>query len=213
MSRQNARDMRYGRRGGGWIDGTLDTSTAPSCEVCGGPMLGGQRRRHGVCSPRLDCCGAYTDLVGDMAKHVKAHQEIAAAGTGGEAGPAAATVVPGECSPSPSAHLPAAPRARRTDPGTAHAAARRATGGAAAMRAAVLRAHADAGPVGLSGDELATALGVRYEVCGPRRADLRDIHHVAPLLDERGRQVVRDGKGVWQITAAGYQAAAQTAVA
>lgn len=71
-----ARDLVYGRRGGGWSDssGIVD---GPPCEVCRGPMLGGQRRRHGVCSPRLDCCGAYEDLLGStIAKHQAAHREV-----------------------------------------------------------------------------------------------------------------------------------------
>lgn len=70
-----ARDLVYGRRGGGWKDGDpLDTS--PRCEVCGDPMVAGQKRRHGVCSPRLECCGAYTDLVGPLDVHAKAHREL-----------------------------------------------------------------------------------------------------------------------------------------
>lgn len=44
----------------------------PPCEVCGEMMLGGQRRRHGVCSPRLSCCGAHVDLV-DVDDHAKQH--------------------------------------------------------------------------------------------------------------------------------------------
>jgi len=77
VSKQNARDLHYGRRGGGWSDAI--PSEARACEVCGGPMLGGQRRRHGVCSPRLECCGAFVDLVPDLDKHAKAHAEVAAA--------------------------------------------------------------------------------------------------------------------------------------
>ena len=46
----------------------------PCCE-CGLPMLAGQRRRHGVCSQVLDCCGAHVDLVRDLAAHAKDHRE------------------------------------------------------------------------------------------------------------------------------------------
>jgi len=66
-----ARDMRYGRRGGGWSDGNGTNLNGPPCEVCGAPMLGGQKRRHGTCSPPLECCGQPHDVVGDVAIHVR----------------------------------------------------------------------------------------------------------------------------------------------
>jgi hypothetical protein len=72
------------------------------------------------------------------------------------------------CSPAPG-HLP---QARNTDPDTAHAAAARAAGGAAASRVRVLIAHRDAGEHGLTGWELEQALKVPYESCGPRRPGL-----------------------------------------
>lgn len=97
------------------------------------------------------------------------------------------------------------PKARRTDPDPAHDAARAAAHGAHAARLAVLRAHADAGARGLTGDELAAAAGAPYEKVGPRRAELRDDGYVVKVLDG-GRQVVRGGKGVWQITDAGLSA-------
>lgn len=74
----SARDLVYGRRGGGWKEGgPLDMS--PRCEECGEPMVGGQKRRHGVCSPRLECCGAYEDLLGPgvtVEKHRADHREV-----------------------------------------------------------------------------------------------------------------------------------------
>lgn len=76
MSAQNARDLHYGRRGGGWSEST-GIVDGPACEACGKPMLGGQRKRHGVCSPQLECCGAYADLVPDHAKHAKDHADMA----------------------------------------------------------------------------------------------------------------------------------------
>lgn len=82
MSRQQARDLAFGRRGGGWSDanGTI-IDDAPRCEVCREPMVAGQRRRHGVCSPRLECCGAYEDLLGPdvtVAKHLADHRTVEA---------------------------------------------------------------------------------------------------------------------------------------
>jgi hypothetical protein len=49
----------------------------PPCAECGRPMLGGQRKRHGVCSPRLRCCGAHEDLVPDLMKHAADHADAA----------------------------------------------------------------------------------------------------------------------------------------
>lgn len=73
----SSRDLLYGRRGGGWADGAGNKLTGPACEVCREPMLGGQRRRHAVCSPRLECCGAFEDLLGTtVAAHGKAHREL-----------------------------------------------------------------------------------------------------------------------------------------
>jgi hypothetical protein len=73
---QAQRDMVYGRRGGGWTDGTgAATADAPRCEVCGRPMVAGQRKRHGICSPPMACCGAPEDLVRDKALHAKQHTE------------------------------------------------------------------------------------------------------------------------------------------
>lgn len=76
MSKQQRRDAAYGRRGGGWSDSDGQGATGPACSVCGRPMVVWQKGRHGVCSPRLECCGAYTDLVADLAAHAKAHQEM-----------------------------------------------------------------------------------------------------------------------------------------
>lgn len=52
-----------------------DRTSGPPCEVCGGPMLAGQRRRHAVCSPRLECCDTHEDLVPDLVEHRLDHVE------------------------------------------------------------------------------------------------------------------------------------------
>lgn len=74
-----ATDLRYGRRGGGWVPSGARSTTAAAprlCEVCGFPMLVGQKRRHVVCSPQLACCGAFEDAVPDLAKHRRDHAEV-----------------------------------------------------------------------------------------------------------------------------------------
>lgn len=174
-------------------------------------------------SGRCSYCGAKTVAQNAVGEDTDARQQPAALTATHPAAPATTAAAP-----SPGSGLPPSapeavtrpvrptpqPRARRSDPATSHQAARRASSTANATRLLVLRAHAEAGPQGLTGDELAAAIGIiRYEVCGPRRADLRDLHQVAPQLDDRGRQVERGGKGVWQITDAGYAAAARMAVA
>lgn len=72
--------MRYGRRGGGWVPSgaPLATKAPRLCEVCGFPMLVGQKRRHVVCSPQLPCCGAFEDAVPDVAKHRRDHADVEA---------------------------------------------------------------------------------------------------------------------------------------
>lgn len=95
--------------------------------------------------------------------------------------------------------------ARRTDPTPAHQAA--ATVNATDDAHAVLLAHLAAGPTGLTGDELATALGRPYEAVGPRRPALRDAGWVEQVIGPDGKQVRRGGKGVWRITDAGVTAA------
>lgn len=75
MSSQRTRDVVYGRRGGRWSDSPVSRVPAKRCEVCGLPMLVGQKDRHGVCSPPLDCCGAPVDLVGDVVAHRRMHLE------------------------------------------------------------------------------------------------------------------------------------------
>lgn len=52
-------------------------TSGPPCEVCGLPMLAGQKARHGVCSPKLSCCGSHQDLVGDIDEHHRQHAEAA----------------------------------------------------------------------------------------------------------------------------------------
>ena len=78
MSRQQRIDAAYGRRGGNWRDDNTDLhlDRCPRCAVCGLPMICGQKDRHGVCSPKLTCCGAYSDLVPDLVKHAKQHAEL-----------------------------------------------------------------------------------------------------------------------------------------
>ena len=38
-------------------------------------MLAGQKKRHGVCSPKLSCCDAHVDLV-DLKPHMAQHAEV-----------------------------------------------------------------------------------------------------------------------------------------
>ena len=47
----------------------------PPCQECGRPMLAGQKKRHGVCSPKLSCCDAHVDLV-DLKPHMAQHAEV-----------------------------------------------------------------------------------------------------------------------------------------
>ena len=47
-----ARDVRHGRRGGGWIPAGASLATReswPACPVCGGGMAVGQTAGHAVC--------------------------------------------------------------------------------------------------------------------------------------------------------------------
>lgn len=70
-------DKLYGRQGGRFRDeGAEPTLDGPPCNVCGRPMIVGQKLRHGVCSPPLACCGWPEDLVGDRAKHAAQHAEV-----------------------------------------------------------------------------------------------------------------------------------------
>jgi hypothetical protein len=47
-----ATDLRYGRRGGGWLpSGYVPTVERFHCEVCGCPMLVGDGTRHASCVP------------------------------------------------------------------------------------------------------------------------------------------------------------------
>lgn len=51
--KQDVRDIRFGRRGGHWIeDGRafVDFDAAPRCDLCGQPMVVGQQDRHYVCA-------------------------------------------------------------------------------------------------------------------------------------------------------------------
>jgi hypothetical protein len=67
-------DMAYGRQGGRIVEGApTDVIASRRCEVCGGGMLGGQRRRHHLCDPssiagRTCSCpvGCTDTVVGDQ---------------------------------------------------------------------------------------------------------------------------------------------------
>jgi hypothetical protein len=93
-------------------------------------------------------------------------------------GPQAHTPAPTEADERTSRSLPAdtnsTPRARNSDPQTAHQAAARARSTAALNRDRCLIAHADAGDEGLTGEELAAATGLEYATIGPRRPRLED---------------------------------------
>ncbi len=51
-----ARDVRYGRRGGGWIDGPQRTAW-PLCDLCDRPLTVGQHGRHLVCAGLVPAAG------------------------------------------------------------------------------------------------------------------------------------------------------------
>jgi hypothetical protein len=91
----------------------------------------------------------------------------------------------------------ATPRARRTDPPTAHDAARHAHAGATLDAWLVLAAHL-AAENGLTGDELAAVTGRKYEHVGPRRKPLTDAGWLVRTDKKRG------GKGVWEATSDGH---------
>jgi len=57
----SARDLRYGRRGGGWTDDpdAGHRTEGPPCDECGRPMLLGQRNRHHTCGPKCPTCFMY----------------------------------------------------------------------------------------------------------------------------------------------------------
>tara|TARA_R110000782_G_scaffold72403_1_gene144991 strand:- start:430 stop:561 length:132 start_codon:yes stop_codon:yes gene_type:complete len=40
-------------------------------------MLAGQKGRHGVCSPKMGCCDARSDLVRNPTEHKAQHAEMA----------------------------------------------------------------------------------------------------------------------------------------
>lgn len=68
-------DLLYGRRGGYFAPDNYtptDIAGAPVCDVCGSPMIVGQRQSHFICDPdsmvgkRCACpAGCTTELVGD----------------------------------------------------------------------------------------------------------------------------------------------------
>jgi len=50
-------DLRYGRRGGGWLPAGYqppDVTTAAVCDVCGLPVIAATGPRHTVCEPAAD---------------------------------------------------------------------------------------------------------------------------------------------------------------
>ena len=76
MSERQRLDAAYGRRGGHIQTGKpRDLANAPRCEECGGAMTVGQKRRHHLCSPLMECCDAHTDLIPDKKAHAKLHAE------------------------------------------------------------------------------------------------------------------------------------------
>ena len=144
----------------------------------------------------------------------------------GSSAPAAPTLfdVPGDGTDGLSAALPAAPvggtatprlpgtsntpRARTSDPASAHQAAHRARSNAAINADRCLLAHGHAGTTGLTGDELEQVTGIAYQTIGPRRPALEDAGLIAKARDHDGRLLRRTNrKGnpeqVYVITAAG----------
>ena len=104
---------------------------------------------------------------------------------------------------------PNAPLARTTDPAASHQAATRAATFAESNRAKVLIAHADAGPRGLTGDELEEATKRPYESLGPRRPSLERAGLIVKVTDEFGHALQRNKKQVYRVTPAGAQMAQQ----
>jgi hypothetical protein len=52
-----ARDIRLGRRGGGWVDpDKAPLELARLCPVCDRPMVGGQTAHHATCTPLDATC-------------------------------------------------------------------------------------------------------------------------------------------------------------
>lgn len=125
------------------------------------------------------------------------------------AGPGSSLPGPAVCS-APTATSPGSggqPRARVTDPVTAHHAADRARHKLTENQRAVLQAHAQAGPQGLTGDEMADLFGGEhtYPLYGPRRPQLER----AGLLEKAGMRNNRRNNPVtvYRCTEAGYAAA------
>ena len=102
-----------------------------------------------------------------------------------------------------------APLARTTDPAASHQAASRAAIFAESNRAKVLIAHADAGPRGLTGDELEEATKRPYESLGPRRPSLERAGLIVKVTDDLGNDVQRNKKQVYRVTIAGEHMAQQ----
>jgi hypothetical protein len=77
MSRKT--DLAFGRQGGRFLPDdyeAIDFKNAPSCSVCGKPMILRQKGRHFVCSPLSTCCGYPTDLIQDLDRHARTHEEM-----------------------------------------------------------------------------------------------------------------------------------------
>jgi hypothetical protein len=99
----------------------------------------------------------------------------------------------------------AEPRARLSDPATAHEAAARALPWASVARWIVLCAHADAGERGLTGNELEQVAGRPYAKLGPRRPALEADGLVEKLYRTPSQPVRRDGQQVYIVTALGLE--------
>ena len=98
-----------------------------------------------------------------------------------------------------------APRARLSDPATAHEAAARALPWASVARWIVLCAHADAGERGLTGNELEQATGKPYAKLGPRRPALEAEGLVEKVYKTPSQPVRREGQQVYRCTELGYE--------
>lgn len=95
------------------------------------------------------------------------------------------------------------PRARNSDPHTAHLAAQRVN--LTADRDLVLRCHVEAGLEGLTGDELALSACRPYESIGPRRPALEQAGYIAKVPGSRRKNRNGNAEQVYAITEAGQR--------
>lgn len=63
-------DLAYGRGGGRYapMNPGVDLN-GPRCEMCGQPMVLGQRSTHFLCTPPAECCSWPTGLLGPKHTH------------------------------------------------------------------------------------------------------------------------------------------------